>query len=167
MGGSGGKQKSAYTNPVQIQTQLDAVFLGAVKGYAGLTGSAVGGDLSLDSFIEAVSLEVERADASNIGHPNYKPVMVRRHGFNRGKAEISNLAYDPATGQYAAFNQLQEGMRIIASSKLESINDYTLNVGDTIALDEVTMGSRRLWLIDGIDESDKEITFDLIDVLGG
>ena len=166
--GGGGKSKSNYKNPVDITSQMQLVAIGAVRAYAGVTGTE-GGNLSVDSFIETVRLETERDTMANspLGHPLYKPFMVRRVGQNVGKPVVNQLVYDNVTGKFQAFLQLQEGMRGMAGGKVTLIDDINVQVGDTLAVDDLTYGVRRLLLVEGLDESPAELSLDVIDVLGG
>ena len=164
--GGGKSGKASYRNPVNITSSMQVVAIGGVRAHAGITGTE-GGDLSVDSFIESVHLETERPDLSNLGHPLYKPVMVRRVGKNVGNPIKSDVVYDNVTGKFQAFLQLQEGMRGIATGKLQLIDDIDVAVGDTLPVDDLTYGVRRLLLVEGIDESSKGLELTVIDVLGG
>lgn len=164
----GGKSKSSYKNPVNITSQMQLVAIGGVRAYAGITGTE-GGDLSVDSFIESVHLETERESMAStpLGHPLYKPVMVRRVGKNVGNPVKNDLVYDNVTGKFQAFLQLQEGMRGIAGGKVFLIDDINIKVGDTLPVDDLTYGVRRLLLVEGIEESSSGLELSVIDVLGG
>lgn len=163
-GGKGGK--SSYKSPLSLSISVQGVFIGAIRGYAAATEPR-GADIALDEFIETVKIETEKADLSNIGHPNYRPFMARRFGYNLGTPERGNLAYDNVTGKYHAFLQLQEGMRVLASARYSLIDEYKLNQGDTINIEDITMGVRRLFFIEAIEETESGVDLTLIDVLGG
>lgn len=164
--GGGGKSKSSYKNPIEITSMMHWVGIGAVRAYSAVN-SGKGSDLDVSKFLETVPLEVETSDLSNIGHPLYRPFMVRRYGHNVGLPEESNLAYDNVNTRWWAFNQIQEGMRVVATGKLQTLDDFHIHIGDTIPFEDITMGVRRLWLIEGIQESADGIEFLLVDVLGG
>lgn len=166
MGGGGGKSKSSYKNPVQITVSVQGAFLGSVKGFAAV-GDPSGGDLAMDEFLETVKIEPEKSDLSNIGHPFYRPFTLRRFGHNTGLPVRHNLAYDNATGRFLAAAQLDEGMRVYVNASYDLIDDYNITVGDTICIEDITMGVRRLFLVEGLDESEGGITLNLLDVLGG
>lgn len=164
--GSGSKGKSEYRNPIQITTSIQGVFLSSVRAFAGV-GDPTGGDLALDEFMESVHIEGERGDESNIGHPLFRPFTVRRFGYNTGLPEKDKLAYDNVTGRFLAYSQLLEGMRIYATATYSLMQEFGIEVGDTIAIEDITMGVRRLFLIEGSKESESGLELSLIDVLGG
>jgi hypothetical protein len=145
---------------------INWVGIAAVRGYSGINSSE-GADLDITKFLEVVPIEVEKAGLTNIGHPLYKPFMVRRFGADIGLPETSNLAYDQVTAKWWSWNQLQEGIRVIAAARLSTMDDYHLNVGDTIAIEDDTFGVRRLWLIEGVSETQDGIDLLLLDVIGG
>lgn len=163
---SGGGKSSSYKSAVNITSSMQGVFVAAAKGYAG-SGDSVDTDLSLDEFMETVSLELEKPDLSNIGHPLYRPFMARRFGYNMGNPASCNLAYDSVSGKYHAFIQLQEGMRVLATATYDLIDEFHLVRGNTIAIYDITMGVMRLFMIQSIEESDTGISLSLLDVLGG
>jgi hypothetical protein len=165
MGGGSGKSKSSYKNPVEITVSVQGVFFGGVKGFAAV-GDPEGGDLGVDEFMESVRIEPEKADLSNIGHPFYRPFTLRRFGHNVGLPERHRLAYDNLTGRYLAAAQLDEEMRVYVQASYQLIDDYDIQVGDTICIEDITMGVRRLFLVEGLNESESGIELTLLDVLG-
>jgi len=166
MGGGGGKGKSSYKNPVSISVSVQGVYVGAVKGYSGV-GDVTTSDLSLDQFLETVRLETQKADLSNLGHPLYRPFTVRRFGYDIGVPEPHNLAYDAVSTMYLAFCQLQEGMRVFATGRYSLYDDFQVAVGDTITVEDISMGVRRLFLVTGLTETPEGLELTLLDVLGG
>lgn len=163
MGGkSGGKAKT----PVGLTSSVQGVFIGQIKGYATVFNPE-GADLSFDQFIETAWVEPETPTRNNQGHPLYKPFMIRRFGSYVGVPFQAPLAYDAASGRFAAFSQLQEGFRITATAKYTAIDEYATDTGDTLATEDPTLGVHRLWLVEGTEETEKGITFTLVDVLGG
>lgn len=166
MGGGGKGSKSSYKNPVSITTLLEWVGMAAIRGYAG-TNTAAGADLDMNKFMEIVPIETEQASGATIGHPNYKPFMVRRHGYNVGLPIESKLAYDQASALWWAWSQLQECFRVVASAKMQTLNDYHIDPGDTIAVEEESFGVRRLWLVEGTVETPEGVELQLMDVIGG
>lgn len=165
-GGGGGKGKSNYKNPVQITTSVQGAFIAAVKGFAGV-GDPKGGDLAIDQFMESVHLEGETSSQSNIGHPLFRPFTLRRFGYDTGLPENNKLAYDNVSGKYLAYCQLEEGMRIYISGGYTLLDDFNIAVGDTIYIEDITMGVRRLFLVEGMSESESGIELNILDVLGG
>lgn len=164
--GGGGKSKSTYKNPYQITTSVQGVFIGAIKGYANV-GDLTGVDLAIDEFMETVRIESEKANLSNIGHPLYRPYLNRRFGFNVGLPARQGLAYDNVSTRYLALRQLEEEGRVFASATYNLMDEFDIDVGDTIAIEDITMGVRRLFLVEGITESDQGVELNLLDVLGG
>lgn len=152
--------------PAQITTAVKGVWVNAAKGYAGPI-SKHGTELNIDQFIETVRIEPELPNQDNVGHPNYKPFMLRRYGENQVNLAASNLAYDTVTGKWQAYLQLQESLRIMATGELTLIDTFSIGVGDTIAFDDMSMGVRNLFLIEGMEESPQGVKLTLIDVLGG
>ncbi len=162
MGSKGG----STTVPAQITTAVKGVFINAVKAYAGPVTTNIA-DLNLDQFISMVTTESQNEHLSNVGHPNYKPFMLRRYGERQGAIVPNTLAYDTVTGKWQAYLLLQESINIVATGEITLVDSWQIEVGDTIAIDDLSMGVRNLFLIEGKDETPKEIKFSLIDVIGG
>ena len=165
-GGGGGKSKGSYKNPIQISSLVEWVGIAAIRGYSGVNAPD-GADLDINQFLVVNPIEVEKSNMGNIGHPLYRPFMARRYGTGIGKPEKSQLAYDNINATWWAWNQLEDGMRVIATAKLQTMDDFHIMVGDTIAFDDSTMGVRRLWLVEGVNEDANGVELLLIDVIGG
>lgn len=157
----GSKSGGDVKNPARWSIVADPCFLGAARGYVGIN-KPTGEDLSFDQFLENVELTV-----INPGHPLFRPFMVRRYGANQGLPMQSALSYDHPTARWAAYQQLEEGMRVMASATYELMDELQVEVGSTISIEDLTMGVRRLWLVEGMQETHQGITLALIDVLGG
>lgn len=157
----GNKNKGTIKNPARWTALNEGVFFGAVRGYAGTT-AATSEDLSYEQFMETVTLV-----ADNDSHPLYKPFMIRRYGANVGLPIKSDLAYDHASAKWWAFMNLQEGMRVMATGSYSLLDDINVKVGDTIGIEESSMGLRRMFLVDGEKETMKGVTLNIIDVMGG
>lgn len=157
----GSNKGGTVKNPARWSVVADPVFLGAIRGYVGIN-KPTGEDLSYDQFLETVELTV-----ANQGHPLFRPFMVRRYGANVGLPAENMLAYDHPTARWQAYQQLEEGMRVMATATYELIDELQVQVGDTISIEDVSMGVRRLWLIEGIQETHQSVSLTLIDVLGG
>ena len=164
--GGGSKGKSSFKNPYSITVAVQGVFIGGIRGYAN-TGDLAEIDLAMDEFIETVSIEAEKGDLSNIGHPLYRPYIMRRFGYRTGLPIKENLAYDSITAKYLAMSQLEEEGRVFATATYSLIDEFNVDVGDTIAIEDITMGVRRLFLIEGMNETDSGVELTLMDVLGG
>ncbi|MCK7495099.1 MAG: hypothetical protein MZW92_31425 [Comamonadaceae bacterium] len=93
--------------------------------------------------------------------------MLRRYGANVGLPVQSPMAYDHATARWWAFQHLQEGMRVMATGTYNLLDETTVSVGETIAIEEASMGVRRMFLVDGEKETKAGVTLSLIDVIGG
>ena len=158
--------KSQYQNPLNVACSMQGVYIGATVGYAG-TGDVTSADLALDEFMEVVRIETQKSTLTNLGHPLYRPFTVRRFGYDVGKPERHNLAYDSVSTMFLAFSQLEEGMRVFASGRYTLYDDFTISVGDTIAVEDISMGVRRLFLVDGLTETPTSVELTLLDVLGG
>ena len=157
-GGSGGGAK--VSNPARWSSANEGAFIGAIRGYAGVN-SPQGEDLSFDQFLEQVDLTVD-----DDGHPLFRPFMIRRYGAYAGLAEENPLAYDHPTARYKAFQQLEEGMRVAAYGEYALIDELYLEVGDTVAVENISTGIRRLFLVEGISEDENGIVAQIVDVLG-
>ena len=166
MGGGGGKSKNKYKNPYLVTTSVQGIFLGAIRGYANV-GDMNGVDLALEEFMESVAIEPEKSDLSNIGHPLYRPYVLRRFGYGIGVPVRQGLAYDNVSSKFLAMQQLEEEGRVYASASYTLIDEFKIDVGDTIAIEDITMGVRRLFLVEGMSESDTTVELTLLDVLGG
>ena len=55
----------------------------------------------------------------------------------------------------------------MATCRLQTFDDFTLDIGDTIPIDDTSMGVRRHWLIEGVSEDASGVSLSLIDVIGG
>lgn len=158
----GGNKGTAVKNPARWTILNESMCLGAIRGYAGVTATS-SEDLSYDQFMERVELVVDKP-----GHPLFRPFMVRRYGANVGLPVQSPLAYDHATARWWAFQQLQENMRVMAAGSYTLLDELNAGVGDTIAMEDASMGVRRMFLVDGEKETKSGgVTLNIIDVIGG